>query len=26
MGVPDGPGLGIDVDSGLLGEPFFEIG
>ncbi|TGR73028.1 mandelate racemase, partial [Mesorhizobium sp. M1C.F.Ca.ET.193.01.1.1] len=26
MGIPDGPGLGIDVDPGLLGEPFFEIG
>ncbi|BAV51592.1 muconate lactonizing enzyme [Mesorhizobium loti] len=26
MGIPDGPGLGIDVDPSLLGKPFFEIG
>ncbi|TIU33574.1 MAG: mandelate racemase, partial [Mesorhizobium sp.] len=26
MGIPDGPGLGIDVDPDLLGKPFFEIG
>ncbi|TIW94790.1 MAG: mandelate racemase [Mesorhizobium sp.] len=26
MGVPDGPGLGIDVVPDLLGKPFFEIG
>ena len=25
MGVPDGPGLGIDVDPGLLGKPFLEL-
>ena len=25
MGVPDGPGLGIDVRHGLIGTPFFEI-
>ncbi|MBA8881247.1 L-alanine-DL-glutamate epimerase-like enolase superfamily enzyme [Phyllobacterium myrsinacearum] len=24
MGIPDGPGLGIDVDLALLGTPFFE--
>ena len=26
MGIPDGPGLGIDVVPDLLGTPFFEIG
>ena len=26
MGIPDGPGLGIDVVPGLLGAPFFEVG
>lgn len=26
MGIPDGPGLGIDVVPDLLGKPFFEIG
>ncbi|WP_027164539.1 mandelate racemase/muconate lactonizing enzyme family protein [Mesorhizobium sp. WSM3224] len=26
LGIPDGPGLGIDVDPSLLGKPFFEIG
>jgi len=26
MGIPDGPGLGIDVVPDLLGAPFFEIG
>jgi L-alanine-DL-glutamate epimerase-like enolase superfamily enzyme len=25
MGIPDGPGLGIDVDLSLLGTPFFEM-
>ena len=25
MGVPDGPGLGIDVDPGLLGKPFLDV-
>ncbi|WP_027230137.1 mandelate racemase/muconate lactonizing enzyme family protein [Phyllobacterium sp. UNC302MFCol5.2] len=25
MGVPDGPGLGIDVDPDLLGKPFLEL-
>ncbi|TPI56947.1 MULTISPECIES: mandelate racemase/muconate lactonizing enzyme family protein [unclassified Mesorhizobium] len=26
MGVPGGPGLGIDVVPDLLGKPFFEVG
>ncbi|ESY00426.1 mandelate racemase/muconate lactonizing enzyme family protein [Mesorhizobium sp. LNJC405B00] len=26
MGIPDGPGLGIDVVPDLLGKPFLEIG
>jgi L-alanine-DL-glutamate epimerase-like enolase superfamily enzyme len=26
MGIPDGPGLGIDVRPELLGKPFLEIG
>ena len=26
MGIPDGPGLGIDVVPDLLGTPFFEVG
>ncbi|MDG4888189.1 MULTISPECIES: mandelate racemase/muconate lactonizing enzyme family protein [unclassified Mesorhizobium] len=26
MGIPDGPGLGINVVPDLLGKPFFEIG
>lgn len=25
MGIPDGPGLGIDVDPDLLGKPFLDI-
>lgn len=25
MGIPDGPGLGIDVDADLIGKPFFEL-
>jgi L-alanine-DL-glutamate epimerase-like enolase superfamily enzyme len=25
IGLPDGPGLGIEVDPGLLGAPFLEI-
>ena len=26
MGIPDGPGLGIDVDPDLIGAPFLDIG
>ncbi|TIW39485.1 MAG: mandelate racemase, partial [Mesorhizobium sp.] len=26
IGIPDGPGLGIDVVPDLLGAPFFEVG
>ncbi|RWF02639.1 mandelate racemase/muconate lactonizing enzyme family protein [Mesorhizobium sp.] len=26
MGIPDGPGLGIDIVPDLLGAPFFEVG
>lgn len=25
MGIPDGPGLGIDVDLSLLGKPFLQL-
>jgi L-alanine-DL-glutamate epimerase-like enolase superfamily enzyme len=25
MGIPDGPGLGIDVDPSLLGKPFLDL-
>lgn len=25
MSIPDGPGLGIDVDPGLLGKPFLDL-
>jgi L-alanine-DL-glutamate epimerase-like enolase superfamily enzyme len=26
MGIPDGPGLGINVQHALIGAPFFEVG